>query len=70
MPITVARERKTLTDMPLLNSKGAPKKFYGDFDEVDEFLMDYEQCAAQCNLNDQKVLFDPAVLLVRSQRSS
>jgi hypothetical protein len=54
MPITVARERKTPTDMPLLNSKGAPKKFYGDFDEVDEFLMDYEQCAAQCNLNDQK----------------
>jgi hypothetical protein len=34
MPITVARERKTPTDMPLLNSKGAPKKFYGDFDEV------------------------------------
>jgi hypothetical protein len=52
VPITVARERKTPMDMPHLSNKGAPRLFTGKYEDVEEFLMRYEQCCHDCNLTD------------------
>jgi hypothetical protein len=42
-------------DMPQLSNKNAPKQFTGHFEEVDEFLMRYEQCCHDCNLTDERL---------------
>lgn len=40
--------------MPLENSKGAPKKFTGDFHEVETFLETYEHLSKRYNVTDGK----------------